>query len=117
MLGRTASRPRALLLLAALLVFGVLCAGRLAYWQLVRHDWLLAQAREQVTVQTEIPAERGTIYDREGEPLAVSVEARTVFANPYQVKDKAADFVGAGSAAFAGTAWLARRTPGPGRSP
>jgi cytochrome oxidase assembly protein ShyY1 len=56
MLGRTASRPRAVLLLVALLVFGVACAGRLAYWQIGRHDWLVAQARQQVTTRTEIAA-------------------------------------------------------------
>ncbi len=66
MLGRTDSRPRALLLLAGLIVFGVACLGRLGYWQLGRHDWLLAQAKEQTLVRTEIPSDRGTIYDRSG---------------------------------------------------
>ena len=37
----------------------------------------------------ELPARRGTIYDREGEPLAVSVDARTVYAAPNTIKDKA----------------------------
>jgi cell division protein FtsI/penicillin-binding protein 2 len=86
MLGRTASRPRALLLLVALLVFGVACAGRLAYWQLGRHDWLVAQAREQVTVRTEIPAERGTIYDRSGTvALATSITRDRLVAFPAQL--------------------------------
>ncbi len=66
MLGRTDSRRRALLLLVGILVFGALCVGRLAYWQLARHDWLVAQAREQTLVRTEVPADRGTIYDRSG---------------------------------------------------
>jgi cell division protein FtsI/penicillin-binding protein 2 len=66
MLGRTDSRPRALLLLACLVVFGVACLGRLGYWQLARHDWLVAQAREQTLVRTEVPSARGTIYDRSG---------------------------------------------------
>ncbi|MGR6321119.1 penicillin-binding protein 2 [Micromonospora soli] len=36
----------------------------------------------------ELPAPRGTIYDRTGAPLARSVEARYVFADPTRVKDR-----------------------------
>ncbi|MDG4799616.1 penicillin-binding protein 2 [Micromonospora sp. WMMD980] len=36
----------------------------------------------------ELPAPRGAILDRTGEPLAHSVEARYVFADPTQVKDR-----------------------------
>ncbi|MFE9690034.1 peptidoglycan D,D-transpeptidase FtsI family protein [Micromonospora sp. NPDC005806] len=36
----------------------------------------------------ELPAPRGTIYDRTGAPLAHSVEARYVFADPTRVKDR-----------------------------
>lgn len=38
----------------------------------------------------ELPAPRGAIYDRTGAPLAHSVEARYVFADPTQVKDPVA---------------------------
>nr|WP_259275963.1 penicillin-binding protein 2 [Micromonospora chalcea] len=38
----------------------------------------------------ELPAPRGAILDRNGEPLAHSVEARYVFADPTRVKDRAA---------------------------
>jgi cell division protein FtsI/penicillin-binding protein 2 len=83
MLGRTDSRPRALLLLAALLVFGVACVARLGYWQLARHDWLVAQARDQVSVQTEIPATRGTIFDRSGTvTLATTISRDRLVAYP-----------------------------------
>lgn len=86
MLGRTDSRPRALLLLALLLVFAVACVGRLAYWQLGRHDWLVAQARQQVTVRVETPAERGTIYDRSGTvALATSVSRDRLVAYPAEL--------------------------------
>ena len=66
MLGRTDSRSRALVLLVVILVFGMACVGRLGYWQLARHDWLVARAREQTLVRTEVPSNRGTIYDRSG---------------------------------------------------
>ncbi|WP_346123254.1 penicillin-binding protein 2, partial [Micromonospora coerulea] len=36
----------------------------------------------------DLPAPRGAIYDRTGEPLAHSVEARYVFADPTRVKDR-----------------------------
>jgi cell division protein FtsI (penicillin-binding protein 3) len=38
----------------------------------------------------ELPPRRGSVYDREGEPLAVSVEARTIFAAPNQIADTTA---------------------------
>ena len=83
MLGRTDSRPRTLLLLAVLLVFGAACAARLGYWQLARHDWLVAQARDQVAVRLEIPATRGTIYDRSGTvTLATTIRRDRLVAYP-----------------------------------
>lgn len=86
MLGRTDSRPRALLLLALLLVFGVACVARLAYWQLGRHDWLVAKAQQQVMVRTEVPAARGTIYDRSGTvALASTITQDRLVAFPAQL--------------------------------
>ncbi len=38
----------------------------------------------------DLDAARGTIYDRDGVELAVSIDAVTVTANPSQLKDKAA---------------------------
>ncbi|MEH1170109.1 penicillin-binding protein 2 [Micromonospora sp. CPCC 205539] len=42
------------------------------------------------TRTVELPAPRGAIYDFRGEPLARSVEARYVFADPTEIKDRAA---------------------------
>ncbi|PWR13460.1 peptidoglycan glycosyltransferase [Micromonospora acroterricola] len=42
------------------------------------------------TRTVELPAPRGAIYDRVGAPLAHSVEARYVFADPTEIKDGAA---------------------------
>ncbi|MFC5922565.1 peptidoglycan D,D-transpeptidase FtsI family protein [Micromonospora vulcania] len=39
------------------------------------------------TQKVELPAPRGAIYDRFGEPLARSVEARYVFADPTKIED------------------------------
>ncbi len=90
--GRTDSRPRTLLLLAVLFVFGTACAVRLGYWQLARHDWLVAQARDQVTMRTEIAADRGTIYDRSGTvTLATTIRRDRLVAFPALLADKTAE--------------------------
>jgi cell division protein FtsI/penicillin-binding protein 2 len=90
MLGRTDSRLRARLFLVVLLVFGAACVVRLGYWQLARHDWLLAQARNQVTMQTEIPADRGTIYDRSGTiALATTISLDRLVAYPASLAGEA----------------------------
>lgn len=47
-------------------------------------------AEEQRTRDLELLPRRGTIFDREGEPLAISVEARSIYASPRFVKDPAA---------------------------
>jgi len=84
--GRTDSRPRSLLVLALLASFGVACIARLGYWQFVRHDDLVARARDQVTARIEVPPVRGTIYDRSGTVvLATSVERDLLSAFPAQL--------------------------------
>lgn len=63
---------------------------RLVWIQVVDAKALAAKATSQRMRDIEIRARRGTIYDREGEPLAVSVEARTIYASPNTIKDKPA---------------------------
>lgn len=69
-------------------------AGRLVWIQVVEAPAYAARAKAQRMRDVELAPRRGTIYDREGEPLAVSVEAKTVFASPPQVPDKAAAAAG-----------------------
>jgi cell division protein FtsI/penicillin-binding protein 2 len=84
--GRTDSRPRTLVVLALLACFGIACIARLGYWQVLRHDDLVARAREQVTARIEVPPVRGTIYDRSGTVvLATSVERDLLSAYPAQM--------------------------------
>ena len=70
-----------------MLLLGVV-AVRLVWVQGVSAGEYARQARAQRLRDVQVAAQRGTIYDREGEPLASSVEARTVYANPMQVRDK-----------------------------
>ena len=46
-----------------------------------------AEAQSQQVESVVVPGSRGTILDRTGRELAVSEDAATIFATPYQVKD------------------------------
>ena len=72
------------LVLGFVVVFGVALA-RAAYVQVVEgsRDEQLASRQHRETI--EIPAARGTIYDRTGEPLAIGEQATTVYADPRNV--------------------------------
>jgi cell division protein FtsI (penicillin-binding protein 3)/stage V sporulation protein D (sporulation-specific penicillin-binding protein) len=73
-----------LLLLAILLVFGVL-AARAAWIQTVRASSLSALAQAQNKATLTLPAQRGTIFDRLGTPLAIGEQATDVVADPMQI--------------------------------
>ncbi len=73
-----------LLLLALLGVFGLLLV-RDAWLQGVRAPALRKLAVSQQHQTVEIPAARGTIYDRMGVQLALGEQATTVFADPRQI--------------------------------
>ena len=48
---------------------------------------LRAEARTQQVTTVTVPGERGRVLDRNGKVLAVTEEAATVIATPYQVVD------------------------------
>lgn len=77
-------------LAVALLVALTVVAGRLVYVQIVKGPEYAAAASSQRTRDITVSPERGFIYDREGEVLAESMEARTIYAVPDAVKDKPA---------------------------
>ena len=62
---------------------------RLGYLQLVRHGDYLARAQKQQQRTTEITPQRGTIFDRAGHPLAMSVPVKSAFAVPSEIADEA----------------------------
>ena len=74
------------MLLVALAVVG----ARLVYVQVIKGPEFAEAAAEQRTRDITINPQRGFIYDREGEVLAESMEARTIYAVPGAVEDKTA---------------------------
>ncbi|MGF7185071.1 stage V sporulation protein D (sporulation-specific penicillin-binding protein) [Desulfitispora alkaliphila] len=80
------SRKRiAVIFLIATLIF-VALGARLAWLQIVKGEELHRRAFDNRMRDIEVLAKRGTIYDRNGKELAVSVSADTVIAIPPQVR-------------------------------
>ena len=70
-------------------VFAIAFCGvmlRAAWLQTVKGGELSADARSQQTAAVSVPGIRGSILDRRGKELAVSENAATIFATPYQVE-------------------------------
>jgi cell division protein FtsI (penicillin-binding protein 3) len=75
------------LLFAAFVVLLSLVMVRAAWVQGINGGSLSAEAQSQQVQKIEVPGSRGTISDRNGKELAVSEDAATVIATPYQVED------------------------------
>jgi len=72
-----------------LLGFGAIFA-RAYQLQVVEKDYLRGTAENGIIGTAQLPPDRGIIYDREGNELALSVQVGSVFAHPRQIKDKTA---------------------------
>ena len=83
---RLIDRRLGLIFCGFMLLFSVALA-RTAWLQGVRGSELRADARTQQVTTVTVPGERGRVLDRNGKVLAVSEDAATVIATPYQVKD------------------------------
>jgi cell division protein FtsI/penicillin-binding protein 2 len=83
---KTIERRIGLLFAAFLLCFAVISL-RAVWLQGVRGAQLASEAAYQQTDVVTVPGLRGSLLDRYGNPLAVSEDAATIFATPYQVKN------------------------------
>jgi len=80
-------RRRLALGMAVFFALMLVLSARLFVLQILRSEELVSRALNQWTNESVISARRGTIYDRNGNVLAISASAYTVCASPRQVKD------------------------------
>lgn len=79
-------RVALLFLLIALVMCGL--TGRLIFVQFLRSSWLLENAVDQRVRAIPVEAKRGTIFDRNGRELAVSINMESVYAIPAEIANK-----------------------------
>jgi stage V sporulation protein D (sporulation-specific penicillin-binding protein) len=68
-------------------MFIIVLCGRLAWMQLVQGDELEQRVNHQVGESKILQSPRGTIYDRQGRELAVSMMTKSLYVDPNSVKD------------------------------
>lgn len=88
MFGKDLKKPfyiRAMTVMAVFVLLGGLLGARLWYLQIVDADKYKTGAYEQYTTEITVSPKRGTIYDRNMTPLAVSETVETVFISPYEI--------------------------------
>ena len=78
------NRTMILMVVLGVLAFAALLC-KLFSLQILQHDELEAKALDQQTRSTEVTATRGTIYDRNGNIMAISATAETVFLSPLEI--------------------------------
>ena len=76
MLGRTDSRGRLVFLLLAFVLAAGALVARLGWWQIARQPDLAEAAHRQIFLRAEVPAQRGTIYDRSGTVILAETISR-----------------------------------------
>ena len=102
-------RVRGWFVLAAL----VLCAGaivaRALNMQVINHGFFAKEGAERFMRNARIPAHRGQVLDRFGEPLAVSTPVDTVWADPSELADSPEQLARLAKALNRDVEWLTRR--------
>lgn len=83
---------RARIVFGALVLGFVLLAGRSVYLQWIDNKFLQEQGEARHVREIEMPAHRGRIVDRNGEPLAISTPVRSLWAFRERFEPTAAQF-------------------------
>jgi cell division protein FtsI/penicillin-binding protein 2 len=80
-------RKRVTIFSLVLIFVLILLSGRIGWIQFVEGQKLSAQIKDQLRENRTTYSPRGTIYDRNGRQLAVSHLAKSLYANPEQIKN------------------------------
>lgn len=76
------------MLIVAVFIVWIFAIGvRLVHLQVNQHEWLSEQAQDQRRNIKKTKQLRGTIYDRSERALAMSVKAKSLFADPKEIED------------------------------
>jgi cell division protein FtsI (penicillin-binding protein 3) len=84
-MGRASSGRRLRVMLAAYLAVTLIVGYRLVNIQVLEAEQFRGMAARQVQREVALHGDRGRIYDRAGEPLAMSLAAATVYAHPREL--------------------------------
>lgn len=76
---------RSAMVLALFTLVALTLLGRAVYLQMFDNQFLQAQGQERHLRVVRIPAHRGMILDRNGEPLAVSTPVDSIWMNPQEI--------------------------------
>jgi cell division protein FtsI (penicillin-binding protein 3) len=102
-------RVRSYVVLGAIVVVAIAVVVRAIDLQVLKHGFLAEQGAERFMRTARIPAHRGAIVDRFGEPMAVSTPVDTVWVNPQELAQAPEQFGRLAKALSRDKAWLARR--------
>jgi cell division protein FtsI (penicillin-binding protein 3) len=83
--GRAAAANRLIWVAAAFAVWAAAIFARLIILQVIQHEKYSAIARSQQEHKVAVAAPRGTIFDRNGQALAISVPVDSVSVNPMRI--------------------------------
>ena len=81
---------RAFVIVVFFAILALIFFVRLVFLQVIMAPEYSAQAQDSRTVGFYVEPRRGTIYDRNGHILAISVDATTVYANPSEIEEPGA---------------------------
>ena len=79
---------RLYILAAVLFLWVAAVLGRLVYLQVIKYQFFLNLASRQHGRTIDVDPRRGTIYDRNGAELAMSIDVDSVFAVPSEIPDQ-----------------------------
>jgi cell division protein FtsI (penicillin-binding protein 3) len=79
---------RLYILAAVLFLWVAAVLGRLVYLQIIKYQFFLNLASRQHGRTIDVDPRRGTIYDRNGAELAMSIDVDSVFAVPSEIPDQ-----------------------------